>query len=102
MPAGACRQLIETVCWTPAGRRDRVLVSNVGGARIGRCRARCEWRKRGKSSAEFVTSTARSACGVRNAYPQPSKLGVDRWLAMIGAHALEQRLPVRRQCRDRA
>jgi type III pantothenate kinase len=39
--------------------------------------------------AEFVTSTP-IAGGVRNAYPQPAKLGVDRWLAMIGAHALER------------
>src|SRR4029453_14673479 len=30
------------------------------------------------------------AGGIRNAYPQPAKLGVDRWLAMIGAHALER------------
>jgi type III pantothenate kinase len=39
--------------------------------------------------AEFVISTP-IAGGVRNAYPQPAKLGVDRWLAMIGAHALER------------
>ena len=39
--------------------------------------------------AEFVTSTP-MAGGIRNAYPQPAKLGVDRWLAMIGAHALER------------
>jgi type III pantothenate kinase len=38
---------------------------------------------------QFVVSTT-AAGGVRNAYPQPAKLGVDRWLAMIGAHALER------------
>ncbi|WP_394752876.1 type III pantothenate kinase [Crenothrix sp.] len=27
-----------------------------------------------------------SQCGVRNAYEQPEKLGVDRWLALIAAH----------------
>jgi type III pantothenate kinase len=38
---------------------------------------------------EFVTSSA-AAGEVRNAYPQPQQLGVDRWLAIIGAHALER------------
>ncbi len=26
-----------------------------------------------------------SACGVRNAYPEPTRLGVDRWLALLAA-----------------
>ena len=29
--------------------------------------------------------TERSACGITNSYRQPRRLGVDRWLAMIGA-----------------
>ena len=33
----------------------------------------------------FVESS-KEACGVINAYTQPNKLGVDRWLAMIAAH----------------
>jgi type III pantothenate kinase len=36
----------------------------------------------------FVASAA-SACGVRNAYPQPERLGVDRFLGLIALHALE-------------
>ncbi len=36
--------------------------------------------------------TPASACGVRNAYPEPQRLGVDRFLAMVAAHA-EQRTP---------
>jgi type III pantothenate kinase len=43
----------------------------------------------GRVEPEFVTSTA-TAGGVRNAYSQPAQLGVDRWLAIIGAHALER------------
>ena len=31
--------------------------------------------------------TPAEACGVRNAYPEPSRLGVDRFLAMVAAHA---------------
>jgi type III pantothenate kinase len=30
-------------------------------------------------------SSARSACGVTNGYDHPGRLGVDRWVAMIGA-----------------
>lgn len=36
---------------------------------------------------EFI-KTARSACGVTNAYPAPGDLGADRWVAMIAAHHL--------------
>ena len=33
--------------------------------------------------------TPAEACGVRNAYPEPGRLGVDRFLAMVAAHADE-------------
>lgn len=36
---------------------------------------------------EFITAEA-SAFGVRNAYTEPQRLGVDRWLALIAAHRL--------------
>ncbi len=32
-----------------------------------------------------------NACGVYNAYPQPEKLGVDRWLALLAVHRLYPR-----------
>jgi type III pantothenate kinase len=41
--------------------------------------------------AEVVLSTA-AACGVRNAYPVPANLGVDRWLGVIAAHARRRQL----------
>ncbi|TAM62884.1 MAG: type III pantothenate kinase [Rhodanobacter sp.] len=34
--------------------------------------------------------TPAQACGVRNAYAQPGRLGVDRFLAMVAAHAAGQ------------
>jgi type III pantothenate kinase len=79
--------VIETVL-RPGGRADRVLVSNVSGARMGeivRAAVSSAWQ----IEPEFVTATA-AAGGIRNAYPQPARLGADRWLAMIGAHALER------------
>jgi type III pantothenate kinase len=70
-------------------RPDRVVVSNVGGAKIAellRATMVTEWQVQ----PEFVESTA-SAGGVRGVYPDPAKLGVDRWMAMIGARAMEPR-----------
>jgi type III pantothenate kinase len=37
-------------------------------------------------SVNWVRTPA-AACGVRNAYPEPQRLGVDRFLAMVAAHA---------------
>jgi len=70
-------------------RPERILVGNVGGARAGelvRVAAAQIW----SVQPEFVESAV-SACGVRNAYTEPAKLGVDRWLAVIAAHGLERR-----------
>src|SRR4051812_33297690 len=69
-------------------RADRVLVSNVAGPRMAEV-VRTAVAQAWQIEAEFVTSTP-MAGGIRNAYPQPAKLGVDRWLAIIGAHALER------------
>ena len=79
--------LVETVL-RRGNRADRVLVSNVAGTRMAEV-VRTAVSQTWQLEAEFVTSTP-MAGGIRNAYPQPAKLGVDRWLAMIGAHALER------------
>ena len=79
--------LVETVL-RRGNRADRVLVSNVAGVRMAEV-VRTAVAQTWQLEAEFVTSTP-MAGGIRNAYPQPAKLGVDRWLAMIGAHALER------------
>ena len=78
---------VETVL-RRGNRADRVLVGNVAGTRMGEV-VRSAVAQTWQLQAEFVTSTP-IAGGIRNAYPQPAKLGVDRWLAMIGAHALEE------------
>jgi len=71
-------------------RPDRVLISNVGGSRIGNV-VRNAIEKYWQRIPEFMASTS-SACDVRNAYPVPENLGVDRWLAVIAAHARKQQL----------
>jgi type III pantothenate kinase len=83
----SAQTLIETVLQR-GGRSDRVLVSNVAGARMADV-VRAAVAQTWQIEAEFIVSTS-AAGGVRNAYPQPAKLGVDRWLAMVGAHALER------------
>jgi type III pantothenate kinase len=65
---------------------DRMLVSNVGGTAVadavGRV-ARALW------GLDPEQATCRSPClGVTIAYADPGRLGVDRWLALLAAHAL--------------
>jgi len=50
-------------------------------------------RERFGLDAQFVRSPA-AALGVRNAYAQPQRLGVDRFLALAAAHARAPRLQV--------
>jgi type III pantothenate kinase len=69
---------------------QRVLVANVGGARIADA-VRNAVVTRWGAAPEFIVSTA-AACGVRNAYPVPGNLGVDRWLGLIAVHAMRPEL----------
>lgn len=66
-------------------RVDRVLASNVAGTSFatrlsGVIGMHCD------TDVQFARSE-KSACGVTNSYRQPRRLGVDRWVAMIGAWA---------------
>jgi type III pantothenate kinase len=68
-------------------RAERVLIANVGGKRIGDLAHRAlteAWQ----IEPECLQSPAAGA-GIRNAYPEPANLGVDRWLAMLGGRSLE-------------
>ncbi len=64
----------------------RVLAATVAGV-DSRHALEAAARLAGASRVDFVTSTAAMA-GVRNAYPDPGLLGVDRWVAVIGAYHL--------------
>ena len=66
-------------------RVDRVIACNVAGATFatrltGIVHIHCD------TDTRFVHSE-RSAFGLTNGYRQPRQLGVDRWVAMIGARA---------------
>jgi type III pantothenate kinase len=61
----------------------RVLAATVAGA-ASKDALQAAAAASGVKEVEFAASTA-SACGVTNGYPQPALLGVDRWMALIGA-----------------
>jgi type III pantothenate kinase len=66
---------------------DDILVSNVAGEDVRQLLTDCfsEW----DLTPKFFISKA-EGCGVTNAYTQPEKLGVDRWLSLIGAWTIRQ------------
>lgn len=59
-------------------------VCSVAGENAAR-RLRAATRELGLPRPRFVRSAARGF-GVRNGYREPWRLGVDRWVALIGAH----------------
>ena len=72
--------------WADLPQPQRVIMVNVAGS--GAETELSAWvRAQWGLTAEFVRSTA-SACGVRNAYAEPARLGADRWVALIAARAL--------------
>jgi type III pantothenate kinase len=65
-------------------RAERVIVANVAGEELGR-RVAAFARDRYGIAPEFVATTA-ERFGVHCAYADPSRLGVDRWVAVLAAH----------------
>ncbi len=71
---------------------DRILVANVAADAVSDALA-AGARLAGAPAPERVT-TRRHACGVTVGYIDPWRLGIDRLLAMIGAHRRFPRRPV--------
>jgi type III pantothenate kinase len=69
-------------------RAGHVLAATVAGS-DSRAALDAAARQAGATRVDFVASTAAMA-GVRNAYAEPGLLGVDRWLAVIGAYQMAQ------------
>ena len=64
---------------------SQIVVANVAGSRIATALTEIALAEAGVLP-QFLVSQA-EACGVRNAYLQPERLGVDRWAAMIAGRA---------------
>jgi type III pantothenate kinase len=67
---------------------ERILVASVAGARVDRAFAKAARRATGRTPT-FVVS-ARRAGDVTTRYTEPWRLGVDRWMAAIGAFAMSR------------
>jgi type III pantothenate kinase len=76
---GACLHTELAGLKLPAA--GQVVISNVAGTNI---ETQLKAQLLNHSKIHWVVSTA-SACGVKNAYLQPEKLGTDRWAALIAA-----------------
>ncbi|QSA97676.1 type III pantothenate kinase [Methylococcus sp. EFPC2] len=72
-----------SAAWSGLPRPSAVWISNVAGPEYAE-RLRDWVSGRWGLDAHFARSEAR-ACGVINGYDEPARLGVDRWLALIGA-----------------
>jgi type III pantothenate kinase len=70
--------------WESLEPPERVLIGNVGGAAVGEAVARVI-RAYWGCEPEFA-QTRQDCLGLRVAYPEPERLGVDRWLALLAAH----------------
>ncbi len=82
-PAG----LFDSI-WGKLQIPDRVLVANVAGETFSAAFA--HWVKEGWGCPVTFVQPQSEAYGVVNGYTEPEKLGVDRWLALIGARSLTQ------------
>jgi type III pantothenate kinase len=67
---------------------DRVLIASVAGARVDRAFAQAVRRATGR--APFFVASTRRAGGVTTRYTEPWRLGVDRFVAVIGAFAMSR------------
>ncbi|MBV5309175.1 type III pantothenate kinase [Chromatium okenii] len=70
--------------WETLPAPTRIVASNVGGAAVAEALGRVTQAYWGLAP-EFVSTRAEYA-GVRIAYAEPSRFGVDRWLALLAAH----------------
>ena len=69
--------------WRSLTRPDRVVAANVAGTPIDAALA--AWTEQAWGIKPEMLKVQRAACGVVNGYSDITKLGVDRWIAAIGA-----------------
>jgi type III pantothenate kinase len=77
--------------FSPVRGLERVLVASVAGARVNRALAAAA--RRAGIPARFLT-VRRRAGAVTVGYVEPWRLGIDRFAAVVGAHALFESVPV--------
>jgi len=85
LPTEDAGRLSEVVAGWPGGAS--VVACNVAGPAV-EATIEAALAERG-AKLRWMRSSA-SACGVRNGYDQPERLGADRWAALIGARSKVQ------------
>jgi type III pantothenate kinase len=81
---GSLDAAIATLAAALPDRATRIIAANVAGDAVA-ARLRALAAARPDSSLELVATTA-ERFGVRCAYSDPSRLGVDRWVAVLAAY----------------
>jgi type III pantothenate kinase len=86
---GLSRSTLAERCWGTLTPPSLVLIANVAGPEMASTLA--SWiAQRWSVEARFVVCEV-AGFGVKNAYQNPHRLGVDRWVALIGARASTNR-----------
>jgi type III pantothenate kinase len=84
--AGGAIKELASAAWAELDTPESVVVSNVNGEPFRR--ALNSWVKRHwKLSPDYVVAEA-ELFGIRNAYAESARLGIDRWLALLAAREL--------------
>ena len=82
---GADFDALARAAWRDLPSPDKIVVANVAGRVMGETLT--DWVQARWGLKPVFVRAADRAFGVTNAYTRPADLGVDRWAAMIGAHA---------------
>jgi type III pantothenate kinase len=96
MDADAANNVDFAALWAQVADVSAIFIASVASSTIEQRLAQ-SLTQRFARTPRFVASAA-SACGVRNAYPQPERLGVDRFLSLIAVHAFERSPAVLASC----
>ncbi len=84
--SGSAIKEFASATWGDLDAPDAVMVANVAGEPLRR--ALNSWVKRHwKLTPDYLVATAEQF-GVLNAYAEPERLGIDRWLALLAAREL--------------
>ena len=76
---------LAQTAWASLPAPEKIMVSNVAGSDIGD--SLTDWALNHWGLTPVFVRVTDKALGVTNAYARPADLGVDRWMALVGAHS---------------
>ena len=77
--------VLAQAAWASLPAPEKIMVSNVAGRDIGD--SLTGWVRNHWGLTPVFVRVTDKALGVTNAYAKPVDLGVDRWMALLGAHS---------------